>query len=93
MTICLHYCGGVEKSVSSSTARRCVSIGSQLCSVATSCRPDNWKVDAIKHIPTPTDRQGVLRLLGMAIYLAKFANSLVRYGPIRALFKDENEFC
>ena len=57
-------------------------------------RPDQRKVDAIKHMPPPTDRQGVLRLLGMATYLAKFCPQFSEItAPIRALLKSENEFC
>ena len=56
-------------------------------------RADQRKVDAIKHMPAPTDRQGVLRLLGMATYLAKFCPQFSEItAPIRALLKGENEF-
>src|SRR6218665_2383164 len=45
-------------------------------------------------MPPPTDRQGVLRLLGMATYLAKFCPQFSEItAPIRALLKGENEFC
>jgi hypothetical protein len=41
-------------------------------------RPDTRKVDAIVNMPPPTDRQGVLRLLGMATYLARYVLDLAR---------------
>ena len=35
-------------------------------------RPDSRKVQAIREMLPPTDKPGVMRLLGMATYLAKF---------------------
>ena len=39
-------------------------------------KPDPAKVDAIQHMPAPTDRQGVRRILGTINYLQKFAPNL-----------------
>src|SRR6218665_165851 len=70
----------------------------QLFSVATTLtpsgvRPDHRKVDAIKHMPLPTDRQGVLGVLGMTTYLAKFCPQFSEVtAPIPAFLKGENEF-
>ena len=45
-------------------------------------------------MPPPTDRQGVLRLLDMATYLAKFCPQFSEVtAPILALLKGDNEFC
>jgi len=56
--------------------------------------PDQRKIAAILNMPPPSDRQGVLRLLGMATYLAKFCRyfSSIR-APIRTLLVKDNEFC
>ena len=35
-------------------------------------RPDPQKIQAIANMPNPVDRQGVMRLIGFATYLAKF---------------------
>jgi len=57
-------------------------------------QPDQRKVAAILNMPPPTDRQGVLRLLGMAIYLAKFCPNFSDVtAPIRALLLKDSEFC
>ena len=61
-------------------------------------RPDPRKVDAICQMPPPTDRKGVMRLLGMATYLAKFclAKFCPQFSdvtePIRSLLHHNNEF-
>ena len=39
---------------------------------ANGLQPDPKKVEAIRQMPPPTDRKGVMRLLGMATFLAKF---------------------
>ena len=57
-------------------------------------QPDQRKVAAILNMPPPTDRQGVLRLLGMATYLAKFCPNFSSVtAPIRALLLKDSEFC
>ena len=51
------------------------------------------KVDAIRWMPNPTDRQGVLRLLGMTTYLARYTAGFSEMtAPLRELLKRENEF-
>lgn len=58
------------------------------------CRPDKRKLEAIQNMIAPSDREGVLRLLGMATYLAKFcAHFGETTAPIRALLKGDNDFC
>ena len=55
--------------------------------------PDKRNVAAIVNMPPPIDRQGVVRLLGMATYLAKFCNNFSEVtAPIRSLLLKENEF-
>ena len=94
----MHSWNDVEKMGSSSIAKSCVSIVSQTLFrghelTKSGVRSDQRKIDAIKHMPAPTDRQGVLRLLGMATYLAKLcAQFSEATAPIRALLKGENEF-
>ena len=57
-------------------------------------RPDQRKIAAVQNMPPPTDRQGVMRLLGMATYLAKFCpNFSTITAPIRALLQKDSEFC
>jgi hypothetical protein len=54
---------------------------------------DNRKVEAIQQMAAPTDRQGVLRLLGMTTYLARYTPDFSEVtAPIRELLKRENEF-
>ena len=56
--------------------------------------PDQRKVAAILNMPPPTDRQGVMRLLGMACYLAKFCPNFSSItAPIRSLLLKDSEFC
>ena len=44
-------------------------------------------------MPNPTDRQGVLRLLGMTMYLARYTAGFSEMtAPLRELLKRENEF-
>jgi RNase H-like domain found in reverse transcriptase/Reverse transcriptase (RNA-dependent DNA polymerase)/Integrase zinc binding domain len=60
----------------------------------TGVKPDPRKIEAIANMPPPSDRPGVMRLLGMATYLAKFCPNFSEItGPIRSLLKGENEFC
>ena len=60
----------------------------------TGIRPDKRKVEAITNMPPPKDKQGVMRLLGMTNYLAKFCpNYSMVTAPIRALLQKDNEFC
>jgi hypothetical protein len=55
--------------------------------------PDGKKVEAIKSMPTPTDKLGVKRLLGMLIYLEKFIPHLSQDSkPLRELLKEDVEF-
>ena len=57
-------------------------------------RPDQRKVAAVLEMPPPTDKQGVMRLLGLATYLCKFCpNFSTVTAPIRALLQKDNEFC
>jgi len=57
-------------------------------------RPDQRKIAAVLNMPPPSDRQGVLRLLGMATYLAKFCPNFSSVtAPIRTLLQKDNEFC
>ena len=56
--------------------------------------PDQRKVAAILNMPPPSDRQGVMRLLGMACYIAKFCPNFSSItAPIRSLLVKENDFC
>ena len=41
-----------------------------------SVRPDSRKVEAITKMPASTDKKGVMRLLGMVTYLARFCPNL-----------------
>lgn len=56
-------------------------------------KPDPNKVEAITQMPPPTDKKGVMRLLGMATYLSKFCPKFSEATePLRALLPQENEF-
>ena len=56
-------------------------------------RPDPRKIEAILNLPAPTERSGVLRLIGMATYLAKFCENFSSVtAPIRALLLKDSEF-
>ena len=56
--------------------------------------PDQRRVAAILNMPPPSDRQGVMRLLGMPCYLAKFCPNFSSItAPIRSLLVKENDFC
>ena len=57
-------------------------------------RPDSRKVEAIINMPAPTDKQGVMRLLGMATYLARFCPGFSEVtAPLRELLRADNAFC
>ena len=54
---------------------------------------DPNKIEAIVKMPTPTDREGVQRLLGMTNYVQRFAPRLAdATKPLRDLLKEENAF-
>ena len=56
-------------------------------------RPDSRKVQAIKEMPPPTDKPGVMRLLGMATYLAKFVPNFSEVtSKLRELQRTDAEF-
>ena len=56
-------------------------------------KPDPSKVEAIKEMPQPENRQDVRRLLGMVNYLQKFAPHLSEMTqPLREMLKEENAF-
>ena len=54
---------------------------------------DPNKIKAIHEMPDPSDKQGVLRILGMANYVQKFAPNLSELTtPLRELIKKDTEF-
>ncbi len=56
-------------------------------------KADPSKVKAIQDMPPPTDKQGVLRFLGMVNYVQRFAPKLSEVTlPLRDLIRKENEF-
>jgi hypothetical protein len=57
-------------------------------------KPDPRKIDAILKMPTPTDKAGVQRLLGMATYLSNFCPGFSEAtAALRSLTHRETEFC
>ena len=51
---------------------------------------DEEKVRAIVEMPEPTDKQGIMRLLGMMNYLSRFIPNMSQLtAPIRVLLKDD----
>ena len=55
--------------------------------------PDPAKVAAITEMPTPTDKSGVQRFLGMCQYLSKFCHNLSETVlPLRDLTKENSAF-
>ncbi len=53
-------------------------------------RPDPRNVEAIVNMPRPSDKQGLLRLLGMIKYLAQYiANESSITAPLRSLLKQD----
>lgn len=60
---------------------------------ANGLKVDPEKTKAIRDMPTPTDRLGVQRLLGMVNYVQRFAPKLSQVTtPLRELIKKGNEF-
>ena len=56
-------------------------------------KPDGRKISAIVEMPPPKDRAGVLRLVGMATYLAKFVPKFSEVLTlIRSLLAGDAEF-
>lgn len=56
-------------------------------------KPDRRKIAAMVDMPAPTDRQGVMRLLGMVTYLAKFLPNFSEVtAPLRELLANDNDF-
>jgi len=56
-------------------------------------KPDPAKIQGVQEMPTPESKQDVKRLLGMVIYLQKFAPNLSKAtAPTRELLKEENQF-
>ena len=55
-------------------------------------RPDQRKLEAIVNMPRPSDKQGLLRLLGMIKYLAQYIpNDSSITASLRSLLKEEVE--
>ena len=55
--------------------------------------PDPAKVAAITEMPTPTDKSGVQRFLGMYQYLSMFCHNLSEtFLPLRDLTKEDSAF-
>ena len=56
-------------------------------------RPDETKIKSILEMPAPTDKKGVMRLLGTLNYLAKFVPKMSQITePIRKLLRQDVEF-
>lgn len=56
-------------------------------------KPDPRKVEAIRAMPAPTDKDGVRRFLGFVTYLSKFIPDLSEEdAPLRQLLKSDVEF-
>ena len=56
-------------------------------------RSDSRKIEAVQRMPPPVDPNGVLRLSGMATYLAKFCPSFSEAtAPLRELATKDTEF-
>ena len=54
---------------------------------------DPNKVKAITEMPSPTDKQALQRLLGMATYLSRYVSNFSELtAPLRELLKSENEY-
>ena len=57
-------------------------------------KPDERKIKAIMDMPPPADRTALMRLLGMATYLAKFVPNFSEVtGKLRELLSQDVEFC
>lgn len=56
-------------------------------------KPDPAKVEAIRNMPAPMDKECIKRFLGFITYLSKFIPSLSEVGaPLRQLLKRDVEF-
>ena len=56
-------------------------------------KPDDSKIEAIRNMPSPTNRKELERFLGMINYLSKFLPNLSSVtAPLRELIKKENEW-
>ena len=56
-------------------------------------KPCSSKIDAIKNMPPPTDKNGIMRFLGMVNYLAKFLPSVSEAtASIRSLVRSDSDF-
>lgn len=56
-------------------------------------KPDPSKIQGVREMPTPNNKQGVKRLLGMSDYLQIFASNLSQItAPRRELLKEQNQF-
>ena len=63
------------------------------CYFAEGLKPDPAKVEAILNMPSPADKQGLRRTMGMVNYLQKFAPELSELTtPSRTLLKNDAEF-
>ncbi|KAL0994061.1 hypothetical protein UPYG_G00117300 [Umbra pygmaea] len=57
-------------------------------------KPDPAKTDAVRSMPTPTDKLGVQRFLGMTNYLSKFIPGYSETtAPLRQLLLQDVEWC
>ena len=56
-------------------------------------KPDPRKVQAVKDMPAPTDKEGVRRFIGFVTYLSKFIPNLSEEdAPLRQLLKNDIQF-
>ena len=56
-------------------------------------KADPDKVEAVKNIPPPEDKEGIGRFLGFVQYLSKFIPNLSQVdAPLRELMKSDVEF-
>ena len=54
---------------------------------------DKRKIEALEHMPTPTDVAGIRRFLGLANYMAKFVPNLSNMAlPLRKLTREGAEW-
>ena len=60
---------------------------------ANGLKADSTKIQGIQEMPTPSSKQDVKRLLGMANYLQRFAPNLSEVtAPLRNFLKEDNQF-
>uniref|UniRef100_A0A8C9XI52 Reverse transcriptase/retrotransposon-derived protein RNase H-like domain-containing protein n=1 Tax=Sander lucioperca TaxID=283035 RepID=A0A8C9XI52_SANLU len=65
----------------------------QLADSADGLKPDPAKVEAVRCMAPPTDKEGVRRFLGFVTYLSKFIPNLSEEdAPLRQLIKSNVEF-